>query len=125
MFTDYWEVADDSEIWPLMIGKSSEDDDDTRHQISVILNDIPCGNRVLEVGAGIGRLLRAVSMSGRFAESIGIDSSMSLVLSSQKYLEGRARVDLGDGLRLPYPDDYFDFVYSFTCLQHMISLAII
>lgn len=131
MFTDYWEVENQrgEDIWPLMIGKDREDPAETASQISVILDSVPAipdGNRVLEVGAGVGRLLRAMASTGRFSEVYGVDSSMSIIAASQLYLEGhQAEVVLTDGINLPFPDGYFDFVYSFTVYQHMISLAII
>ena len=130
-FTDYWEIehSTDAEIWPLMIGKDAEDPAETERQVSAILNSdpaIPVGQRALEIGAGVGRLVKAISSTGRFNEVYGVDSSMSIVLASQEYLRDRASVvHLGDGINLPFPDGYFDFVYSFTAFQHMVSLAII
>ncbi len=129
-FTDAWEIKDDAEIWPLMIGKNTEDSVDTEQQVSVILNSvpvIPAGQRALELGAGVGRLIRAIASTGRFNEVCGVDSSMSIILASQKYLRDHpaVTVHLGDSVNLPFPDNHFDFVYSFTVMQHMISLAII
>ena len=127
-FCDFWEVENgtDAEIWPLMIGKDAEDPAETQRQVEVILDGIPKGNRALELGAGVGRLLKAIASTDRFTEVCGVDSSMTIVLASQEYLRGcAATVHLGDGINLPFPDDYFDFVYSFTSVQHMVSLAII
>jgi ubiquinone/menaquinone biosynthesis C-methylase UbiE len=131
-FQEHWEIehATNAEIWPLMIGKDTEDSAETELQIAMILNSvpvIPAGHRALELGAGVGRLVRAISPTGRFSEVCGVDSSMSIVLASQEYLRDHpaVTVHLGDGVNLPFPDNHFDFVYSFTAFQHMISLAII
>ena len=141
LFTDYWEISTEAEIWPLMVGHNTENVDETAQQVSVILNSapaVPAGNRALEIGAGVGRLLRGIAQFNcmahadnntgmyRFTEIIGVDSSMSMVLASQAYLKDwGARVELGDGVSLPFGDESFYFIYSFTSFQHMISLAII
>ncbi len=128
-FTDTWEIKDDTEIWPLMVGGEAENITETQQQVSVILDGIPNGKSVLEIGAGVGRLLKEVLLREHFDTASGVDSSMSMVIASHKYLQGRAQermmVHLGDGINLPFPDNYLDFVYSFTTFQHMVSLAII
>lgn len=127
-FQEHWEVEHGTypEIWPLMVGKDYEDVAETEQQAAVILEGIPAGKHALEVGCGVGRLLKAVAKAGTFADVCGVDTSMSIVLASHQYLEhSPAHVTLSDGINLPYPDGYFDFVYSFTVFQHMISLAII
>jgi SAM-dependent methyltransferase len=124
-FVDHWEIKSDSEIWPLIVGKDAEDSIETEQQVAVILDGIPKGGLALEIGAGIGRLLRAVYKTERFGEVVGVDSSMSMQLASQEYLGPQSTVYLNDGINLPFPDENFDFVYSFTAFQHMVSLAIV
>lgn len=126
---DNWEVSDPSDagaLWRLMVGHEREDMPASIAQAGVILDGIPHGIQCLEVGAGIGRLMNAVHASCRFVQVAGVDSSITMTLASERYLQGTGmKVELTDGLRLPYPDTTFDFVYSFTVYQHMMSLAMV
>ena len=132
MNTDGWELADPTDeraIFQLMVGQDAENPSETALQTSVILdgpNPIPRGKRALELGAGVGRLVRAIGLTGRFEEVVGVDSSISMTLASERYLNGcGGRVILTDGLHIPFPDNHFDFVWSFTVFQHLVALAII
>jgi ubiquinone/menaquinone biosynthesis C-methylase UbiE len=98
----------------------------TEDQVRKILNGIECGQRCLEIGAGYGRLLS--HMIPHFGLVVGVDSSEKLVAQSSAYLlsnEPNCRVVLTDGEFLPFPDNSFNFVYSFTVFQHMTTLATI
>ena len=96
--------------------------EETDRQLNWIFDD-QSGMRCLEIGAGYGRLLPHAL--NHFSMAYGVDSSVSLVARSTIFLRSYlgARVVLNDGLYLPFPDNYFDFVYSFTCFQHMTSTA--
>lgn len=125
---DHWEIDpnNETEIWQRLIGHDSEDRAETVLQVSVILDEIPHGFRALEIGCGVGRLIREIELRHHFDHPVeGCDSSLSLVtIGNSGYLDP-PRIMLSDGLLLPYPDNSFDFVYSFTCFQHMRSLAMI
>lgn len=122
---EHWEV--DASDWPevlrRVIGKPKEDETETEDQARRILNGIVCGRSCLEIGAGYGRLLSR--MKPHFDLVVGVDSSENLVAQSSAYLLSNCRVVLTDGESLPFPDNSFDFVYSFTCFQHMTTLATI
>jgi SAM-dependent methyltransferase len=111
----------EQEMWLKVVGKPEEDFADTVNQFGEIFGNRN-GVRCLEIGAGVGRLLKFANKG--FYECWGVDSSVSIVALSTRYLRvhTHARVVLSDGLTLPFPTNYFNFVYSFTCFQHMEEL---
>jgi len=121
---EHWNVDpwNDAEIWSKLIGKEQEDTLETLKQYDQIFGN-QYGARCLEIGAGVGRLLRFAGRS--FHEAWGVDSSPVMVALSTRYLQvsDRIRVVFGDGNLLPFPTNWFSFVYSFTCFQHMPDLA--
>jgi SAM-dependent methyltransferase len=76
--------------------------------------------RALEIGCGPGRLMLA--MSRHFSEIHGVDISEQMAAIARHRLQNvpGAKVHVNDGDSLaPFPDDYFDFVYSFAVFQHI------
>lgn len=122
-----WEVDpfDDSQIWRMVVGKDDEDTLQSQHQAIKIFEGMGHGLRCLEVGAGVGRLLKHARE--HFYYGFGVDASIALVAASTRYLQWHPTVTviLTDGVKLPFEDGYFDFVYSFTCFQHMPTLRTI
>ena len=82
----------------------------------------PGGGRLIEVGAGFGRL--ASEYSG-FAEVVLLDSSEVHVDAAREALAADARfsVVLGDALALPYPDGHFDAAVCVRVLHHFAEPA--
>ena len=76
-------------------------------------------SRVLEIGCGIGRLLRP--MAGRFAEVHGVDISAEMVKRGRAGLSDLSNVHLQqtDGSLAAFPDQYFDFCYSWRVFLHV------
>lgn len=78
------------------------------------------GGRVLEIGTGLGTDLKQFARAG--ARCFGVDiTDMHLELTRRNFeLEGLP-VDLrkADATRLPFPDGYFDCVYSFGVIHHI------
>lgn len=87
--------------------------------VAAILDGVRAGGRVLEIGAGIGRLL--VAMSDRFDALVGVDISPRMVELSAEYLAGHSEIQilLNDGASLPLPEESFDFVFSYITFQHI------
>lgn len=78
------------------------------------------GKRVLEIGVGQGTDLARFGEGG--AECHGVDiTDNHLELTARNFVARGLQVDLrkADATRLPFPDDYFDCVYSFGVLHHI------
>lgn len=82
--------------------------------------------RMLEIGCGIGRMTRG--FAHYFSEVHGIDVSGEMIEQARQNLTAFPNVILyeTDGSSLaPFPNDYFDFCFSFIVFQHIPSRAII
>lgn len=79
------------------------------------------GWRVLEIGCGMGRLLRP--LSERVAAAVGVDVSEEMLARAREYCGGRPNVELqrtdGSGSLEFLADASFDFVYSHIVFQHL------
>ena len=121
---EHWNVKDSTAAWPKLVGHPQEDEKETQEQAQLLFS-VQRGLRCLEIGAGVGRLLKKASE--HFILALGVDYSEDLVRISANYLKGYIRccVVLNDGLHLPFAEGTFGFVYSFTCFQHMPDLETI
>lgn len=76
--------------------------------------------RVLEIGCGVGRLLKA--LAPRFSYLHGVDVSGEMIRRSRHYLAGIANVATtetnGTDLR-PFTPSSFNLIYSYVAFQHM------
>lgn len=123
----FWEVNTMTEAWQKIATADKEDPEHTRQTAQVILDQIPTtpDGCALEVGAGVGRLMR--EMHARFDFVWGVDMSESMVDFSDWYLKyyPRCIVKLGDGHRIPMSSNAIDFVYSYITFQHIPTLEIV
>jgi ubiquinone/menaquinone biosynthesis C-methylase UbiE len=82
--------------------------------------------RGLEIGCGPGRLLRP--MSRHFGEIHGIDVSDEMIARAREKLRGITHAHphhaSGSDLSL-FPDNHFDFVYSYAVFQHIPSSEVV
>jgi SAM-dependent methyltransferase len=80
----------------------------------------------LEIGCGPGRLMRPLSR--HFDEIHGVDVSDEMVLLARERLRhtpnAHAYRGSGSGLEL-FPDNHFDFVYSYAVFQHVPSREVV
>jgi SAM-dependent methyltransferase len=75
------------------------------------------GDRILDVGCGKGFLLYDFTKVVPGLELHGIDISEYAIANSKE--EIRDRLQVGNATALPFPDDYFDFVFSITTLHNL------
>lgn len=76
------------------------------------------GERILDSGCGSGRLFEV--FNGNNIDYFGIDISERLIaIAKKKYPE--AKFQVADTLNLPFPDNFFDKVYSVSVLHHIPS----
>jgi len=76
--------------------------------------------RVLELGCGLGRLLKPLAQ--KYACSFcGIDLSQDILAYAKDSLEGLENVFLkqNDGVTIPFEDESFDFCFSVCVFQHI------
>lgn len=84
------------------------------------------GRRVLEIGLGYGTLGHYLASRG--ADYHGVDIASTPVAMMEHRLgvlniPTRNRVAVGSAHAIPYPNDFFDFVYSIGCLHHTGNIA--
>lgn len=94
------------------------------------------GERILDIGCGNGRFFEV--FKGKRVDYFGIDNSEKLIeIAKRRYPEkeflpstkekgvtehkGVHRFQVADALNLPFPDNYFDKVYSIAVLHHIPS----
>ncbi|MER2515397.1 MAG: methyltransferase domain-containing protein [Candidatus Accumulibacter phosphatis] len=110
--TDYLGLYDGYWQRPDRIGESSFDDPEPIARQIVEL----CGSgRMLDVGCGMGALVRELLAQGVDAQ--GVDVSPTAVAHCNRYATGR--FFSGSILNLPFPDGSFDTVISTDCLEHL------
>jgi cyclopropane fatty-acyl-phospholipid synthase-like methyltransferase len=81
--------------------------------------DVDPGWSALEIGCGIGRLLRP--LAARVARAVGVDLSEEMVRRGREYCAGLPNVELlrTDGTLAGLADRSFDFVFSHIVFQHL------
>lgn len=74
--------------------------------------------KVLDIGAGVGRILNP--MSELFSQAIGVEISPKMINLSKSYIKkNNCKIILNDGNDLSiFEDNYFDFCYSVLVFQH-------
>lgn len=85
----------------------------------IVFDNLPGRHCCVEIGAGVGRLLKP--MLSYFDTAIGIDISPKMVEYAYGYLADtpEAGVYPTDGTSIPRSDDSVDYVYSYICFQHL------
>ena len=91
---------------------------------SLILPGLSCapGDRLLEIGCGVGAVLGVLASAFPSVELAGIDLAPAQIAAAREHLGATgARCDLrvGDATRLPWPDASFDHVYMMWFLEHV------
>ncbi len=75
------------------------------------------GDKILDIGCGKGYLLYDFTKVVDGLELYGIDISEYAIENSK--LEIKDRLQVGNATSLPWPDNYFDLVYSITTLHNL------
>ena len=93
---------------------------------NIVKNKEPSNMRILEIGCGIGRIL--IPMAKIFGETIGVDVSSEMVQLGQKYVTNthNCKILESNGINLSlFPDNHFDFCYSYIVFQHIPEKKIV
>lgn len=75
------------------------------------------GDKILDIGCGKGFQLYELTKLMPGVEVFGIDLSDYAIENAQPEIRGRLQV--GNANSLPFPDKYFDFVFSITTLHNL------
>jgi SAM-dependent methyltransferase len=89
----------------------SEDQQLPTYEAALARVDLEPGQRVLDIGCGVGAFLRLVADGG--AIPFGVDASETLLAVARRRLPG-ADLRVGDMESLPYEGDSFDLVTGFN-----------
>jgi SAM-dependent methyltransferase len=133
MRADWNARASEDANYYVAFGRREQDNDEFFATAADVLRDLeaqlprlPGRDAALEIGCGPGRLMRP--MSRRFAEIHGVDVSDEMVRLARERLRdtpnAHPRHGTGAGLEL-FPDDHFDFVYSYAVFQHIPSRDVV
>jgi len=101
--------------------KISEDYARTRHftwDIENLVQYVSSGEKILDLGCGSGRLLEI--LKDRNISYFGIDGSENLIeIAKRNYPDFKFQVT--DVLSLPFPNNFFDKIFSIRVLMHVPS----
>ena len=115
--TSMTEVSGSAERWGPLWGARpcdwalSEDQQLPTYEAALRQVELLAGQRVLDIGCGVGTFLRLVA--GRGASPYGLDASEALLDVARGRLPD-ADLRVGDMESLPYQDDTFDLVTGFN-----------
>ena len=79
--------------------------------------DLPARPKILDIGCGKGYLLYDFTKVLPNSEINGIDISEYAIQNSKE--EIKSRLQIGNSTKLPWPDDYFDLVYSLNTFHNL------
>lgn len=83
------------------------------------------GAHILEVGSGVGYIMEAAVKQWNPARITGLDVAANMIENAKRRLardgihDNRFEFVHYDGVRVPIPDNRFDYVYSVACIQHI------
>ena len=84
--------------------------------------DLPKGSRVLELGCGNGKTASSLSLQPIELHAIDVSpTAVKLCADLVKRVGGKAAVQVMDGLKLEYPDGFFDAVIAFHYFAHFYA----
>ncbi len=82
--------------------------------------------RVLDLGCGAGRLTAALAKRFKFADGIDISEEAIKIAKEENLDTKNLKFHLGNGFDLQiFPDNVFDFAYSYIVFQHIPKKSII
>lgn len=100
----------------------SEDFSGTRYliwpELKILGKYVREGEKILDLGCGNGRLLEI--FKGKSIDYIGVDNSEKLIEIAKKN-HPNSKFQVADALILPFPNNYFDKVYSIAVLHYIPS----
>jgi len=103
----------------LQAGKEERGNLQTNLEFLAQVNMLRPGDRILEIGCGIGTVVHELSNKGH--DIIGIDiSDEAIEYGRKKYSDIRLEVQAAE--TLPYEDESFEIVLSFDLFEHIAAI---
>jgi len=84
--------------------------------------DLPDNPKILDIGCGKGYLLYDFTKVLPSAEIHGIDISKYAIENSKEEIHDHLQI--GNATKLPWPDDYFDLVYSLNTFHNLYNFEL-
>ena len=86
------------------------------YELALVLPFIPGHSKVLEIGAGAGWQARKLNEHGFDVTAIDIEGSLYEAVQEWPIIHY-------DGFHIPFPDNYFDVVFSSNVLEHIYHIG--
>ena len=110
--------------YDLVNGFISWGQDKRWRRMALQLVDLPPAGRLLDVGTGTGEFAFEASRRFGAAQIVGVDITPAmLTLAAQKLAAQSLNWNVGDAIRLPYPDNSFDAVVSAFIMRNVPDVA--
>jgi len=87
-------------------------------ELLFLFKDLKEGEKVLDLGCGNGRWYKV--FKEKKVDYFGVDSSEKLIEIAQKFFP-KSKFLVADALNLPFPENFFDKIYSIALLHHIPS----
>jgi len=87
-------------------------------ELKFLFEDLKEGEKVLDLGCGNGRWYKV--FKEKKVDYFGVDNSEKLIEIAKENFPD-AKFFVGNALNLPFPDNFFDKVYSIALLHHIPS----
>jgi len=133
MRADWNRRAHEDAYYYVAFGRRGQEDEeffatagDVVRSLTAELKRLDRRDRALEIGCGPGRLMRP--MARLFGRIDGVDVADEMIRIARERLAGipNAHAHHGSGADLaPFPDETFDFVYSYAVFQHIPSRDVV
>ena len=133
MRADWNERAGEDAYYYVAFGRRQQDDEEFFATASDVvkgllwdLKRVRGRDAALEIGCGPGRLM--LPLSRHFGQIHGVDVSDEMIKLAQQHLAGAPNAHLhhNSGCDLAmFPDEWFDFVYSYAVFQHIPSREVV
>jgi SAM-dependent methyltransferase len=133
MRADWNERAGEDAYYYVAFGRREQDDEEFFSSASDVvkglewdLKRLAAREAALEIGCGPGRIMRPLSR--HFSEIHGVDVSDEMIRLARERLRhtpnAHPQVTTGSDLSM-FPDEKFDFVYSYAVFQHIPSREVV
>jgi len=94
-----------------------------RQRVPWALATAELGDRVLELGPGPGLTTDMLRRQVKSLTAIEVDPTLAGLLGARLH-DSNVRIVIGDATEMPFPDEEFSAVVSFTMLHHVSSTAL-